>query len=64
MRLSLFVVVAIGICASTGCLVQRHYNPGPTATYLWVPSVGELPINDPLLPRGQGERTEAAQPES
>ncbi len=36
---------------SPGCVVTRFYNPGPKATYFWVPGVGEWPINDPHLDR-------------
>jgi hypothetical protein len=62
MRLTLFVTaVLLGTCASTGCMMQRFYSPGPTVTYLWIPGIGEWPINDASAKQAQDK--EATPPE-
>ncbi|MEM7314214.1 MAG: hypothetical protein AAF497_13785 [Planctomycetota bacterium] len=42
--LAIGTIIAV---TSSGCVSQRLYNPGPSATYFWIPGVGEWPINDP-----------------
>lgn len=49
---------AVATCTMSGCMI-RNYNPRGQATYLWIPGVGEWPINDPLLNRNENHKRES-----